>query len=180
MGWWELPGASAMQWAAALPPENPVPGAHRGDISPSDISPDYCSPWFPQPRPNIIGVMCNSILSMPSCFDKAGGRLKIISYVKYDLLSMYSCIPGEYLLISSICSVQTFLKVPKCCLVAVPHFPKHLCHWTLLGHTHCHSVLQHTFFRKSFLCQVPVYTCGCKLERRVRRNFIHKYEARQI
>lgn len=96
-----------------------------------------------EPRPNIIGVMCNSILSIPSCFDKAGGRLKIISYVKYDLLSMYSCIPGEYLLISSICSVQTFLKSLNAVWLLSLIFPSisvtERC-WDTLIATACYSV----------------------------------------
>lgn len=92
----------------------------------SDISPDYCG--SPSQDQTLLGSHVIPSSLFPSCFDKAGERLELISYVKYNLLSMDSCIPGEYLLISSIFSVQTFLKVLKCSLVAVPHFLKHLCH----------------------------------------------------
>jgi len=184
-GRWRLPGASAMRWAAALPLKVPSPELTVGfPRFPTFPAPMAAHRGFSQPRSNFIKVTCNFILPMPSCFDRAGGRLKIISYVKSDLLAVDCCIPVGYLLTSSIRSVQTLLKVPKCCLDAVPHFPEHLCHCIPVGHTHCRSVTALQWNRCCYstslksgkhllLCQVSLYTCSSLLQRRVPTAFIH-------
>lgn len=107
-----------MQGAAALPPGNPVLEL-TGELLTSALITAHCD--SPSQDQTLLGSHVIPSSLFPSCFDKAGETLELISYVKYNLLSMHSFIPGEYLLISSIFSVQTFLK-------AVPHFLKHLCH----------------------------------------------------
>lgn len=78
------------------------------------------------------------------------------------------CIPVGYLLISSVRSVLTLLKVPRCCLDTVRHFPEHLCHCIPVRRSHCHSITALQWNRCCYstplrlgkhllLCQVPVY-----------------------
>lgn len=140
---------------SSAPTKSP-PGAHR---APSDISPDYCSPWFSQPRSNIIGIAGNSILSISLLLWQGWGKaennfLCEIRPVVYGLL--YS---GIVSWLAASFQHKHFPKSLNAVWLLSLIFPS----MSVTGYcwdTHHPSMLQHTLIRKPFLCQIPVYICS--------------------